>query len=82
MLFFAKTVMIFVFLKLKTKLKMKTVDKLRILFQKIDEAKSSFEIEILGNEVDKILVENAQQSIEDNALFLMEWANTLKQKMI
>ena len=70
------------FLNLKRTLKMKTVYKLRLLFQKIDEAKSSFEIEILGNEVDKILVENAQQSIEDNALFLMEWANTLKQKMI
>ena len=70
------------FLNLKRTLKMKTVYKLRLLFQKIDEAKSSFEIEILGNEVDKILVENAQQSIEDNASFLMEWANTLKQKMI
>ena len=43
---------------------MKTVDKLKVLFQKIDEAKNPPEIEILGNEVDKILIENAQQSIE------------------
>ena len=61
---------------------MKTVDKLKILFQKIDEAKNPSEIEILGNEVDKILTENAQQPIEGIAFFLMERANILKQKMI
>ena len=60
---------------------MKTVDKLRILFQQIDEAKNPSEIEILGNEVNKILAENTQQPIEGIALFLMERANILKQKV-
>ena len=64
--------MIFVLLKLKTNLKMKTVNKLRILFQEIDEAKSYFEIEILGNEVDKILAKNAQEPIEGITQFLLE----------
>ena len=73
--------MIFVLLKLKTNLKMKTVNKLRILFQEIDEAKSYFEIEILGNEVDKILAKNAQEPIEGITQFLLEWANILKQKV-
>jgi hypothetical protein len=50
---------------------MKTVDKLRILFQQIDEAKNPSEIEVLGNEVSKILAENAQQPIEGIASFLM-----------
>ena len=61
---------------------MKTVDKLKMLFQKIDEAKNPSEIEILGKEVDKILTENAQHPIAGIAFFLMERANILKQKMI
>jgi hypothetical protein len=60
---------------------MKTVDKLRILFQQIDEAKNPCEIEVLGNEVSKILAENAQQPIEGIASLLLERANILKQKM-
>ena len=59
---------------------MKTVDKLRMLFNKIDEAKNPSEIEILGVEVDKILTENAQESIEGIASFLFERASILKQK--
>lgn len=35
----------------KRNYQMKTVDKLRTLFQKIDEAKNSAEIEVLGIEV-------------------------------
>lgn len=61
---------------------MKTVNKLKILFQKIDEAKTLSEIEVLGNEVNKILTENAQQPIEGIAQFLLERGNILKQKMI
>lgn len=61
---------------------MKSIDKLRILFRKIDEAKNPFEIEILGIEVSKILSENAQKPIEGIASFLLERANILKQKMI
>ena len=61
---------------------MKTVDKLSILFQKIDEAKTPSEIEVLGIEVDKILAENAQQPIEGIAQFLLERGNILKQKLI
>lgn len=60
---------------------MKTVDKLKIIFQKIDEAKNPSEIELLGIEVDKILTENAQQPIEGVATFLLERANILKQKV-
>jgi hypothetical protein len=60
---------------------MKTVDKLRTIFQKIDEAKNPSEIEILGKEVDKILAENAQQPIEGVAAFLLERANILNQKV-
>jgi hypothetical protein len=60
---------------------MKTVDKLRTIFQKIDEAQKPSEIEILGIEVEKILVENAQQPIEGVADFLLERANILKQKV-
>lgn len=60
---------------------MKTVDKLRTIFQKIDEAKNPSEINILGIEVDKILAENAQQPIEGVATFLLERANILKQKV-
>jgi hypothetical protein len=60
---------------------MKTVDKLIMLFQKMDEAKNPSEIEMLGIEVDKILAENAQQPIEGIASFLLERANILKQKV-
>lgn len=60
---------------------MKTVDKLKILFQKIDEAKNPSQIEVLGIEVDKILAENAQQSIEGISQFLLERASILKQKV-
>lgn len=60
---------------------MKTVDKLVILFQKIDEAKNPTEIEVLGIEVDKILAENAQKPIEGIAQFLLERANILTQKV-
>ena len=60
---------------------MKTVNKLRTIFQKIDEAKNPSEIEILGIEVDKILAKNAQQPIEGVAVFLLERANILKQKV-
>jgi hypothetical protein len=61
---------------------MKTVDKLRTLFQKIDKAKNPSEIEVLGIEVNKILTENAQQQIEGIAQFLLERGNILKQKLI
>jgi len=60
---------------------MKTVDKLRTLFQQIDEAKKPSEIEVLGIEVSKILAENAQQPIEGITSFLLERANILKQKV-
>ena len=60
---------------------MKTVNKLKILFQKIDEAKTPPEIEVLGIEVDKILAENAQQPIEGISSFLLERGNILKQKV-
>jgi hypothetical protein len=60
---------------------MKTVDTLRTLFQKIDEAKTPAEIEVLGMEVEKILAENAQQPIEGIAQFLLERANILNQKV-
>ncbi len=67
---------------MKQIIKKKTVIKLKILFQKIDEAKTPSEIEVLGIEVDKILAENAQQPIEGIAQFLLERGNILKQKMI
>ena len=60
---------------------MKTVDKLRTIFQKIDEAKNPSEIEILGIEVNKILAENTQQPVEGVATFLLERGNILKQKV-
>lgn len=60
---------------------MKTVDKLRTIFQKIDEANNPSEIEILGIEVNKILAENTQQPVEGVATFLLERGNILKQKV-
>jgi hypothetical protein len=61
---------------------MKTIDKLRTLFQKIDKAKNPSEIEVLGIEVNRILTENAQQPIEGISSFLLERGNILKQKLI
>ncbi len=61
---------------------MKTVDTLRTLFQKIDNAKTPFEIEVLGIEIGKIIDKNGQKPIEGISLFLLERGNILKQKMI
>jgi hypothetical protein len=61
---------------------MKAVDKLRKLFQQIDEAKNPSEIEVLGNAVNIILAENTQQPIEGIASFLLERGTVLKQKLI
>ncbi len=48
---------------------MKNVDKLRILFQQIDEAKNPSEIEVLGIEVNKISVPFSVYTQPNNELF-------------
>jgi hypothetical protein len=60
---------------------MKTINQLKSLFQKIDEAQSPNEIESLGIEVNIILAQNAQEPIEGIAEFLLERAKILKQKV-
>jgi hypothetical protein len=60
---------------------MKTVDILRDIFNQIDEAKKSAQIESLGVEVALILEQNAQKPIEGITDFLFERANILKHKV-
>ncbi len=60
---------------------MKTVNKLKNIFKKIDEAQNPSEIEELGMEIGLILEQNAQKPIEGVAEFLLERANILKQKI-
>ena len=60
---------------------MKTVNKLKNIFKKIDEAQNPAEIEALGVEVGLILEQNALKPIEGITEFLLERANILKQKI-
>ncbi|MET3128625.1 hypothetical protein ABID42_003744 [Arcicella rosea] len=57
---------------------MKTLEKLKAIFLRIDNAKSNSEIEALSLEVDKLLNERPIEGIAD---FLLEQANLLNQKI-
>ena len=60
---------------------MKTVNKLKKIFQKIDQAQNPIEIEALGLEVNAILELNARKPIDGVSEFLLERAKILKQKV-
>ncbi len=60
---------------------MKTVNKLKKIFQKIDQAQNPAEITALGHEVSEILAQNSEQPIEEVTEFLLERGRILKQKV-
>lgn len=60
---------------------MKTLEKLKDIFLKIDNAQSISEIEVLSIEVDMLLNETHERPIEGIAGFLLERANLLNQKI-
>lgn len=60
---------------------MKTLEKLKAIFMRIDNAKSNSEIEALSLEVGKLLNETHERPIEGIADFLLERANLLNQKI-
>lgn len=59
----------------------KTLEKLKAIFLKIDNAQSISEIEALSIEVDMLLNETHEKPIEGIASFLLERANLLNQKI-
>ncbi len=60
---------------------MKTLENLKAIFLKIDNAQSISEIEALSIEVDMLLNETHERPIEGIAGFLLERVNLLNQKI-